>query len=224
MFAKKHNLQMILTLGVIIAATVIICISAVSCSGGTLEFRKSYYFVCYRMCDNPESAGALSETAASYGGAGYVLGYQGNYYVTLSCYYGQKEADAVCSNLKLRGLECFVLNVETEVYRLQSKNAKNNEQLYRGNLDTLTSLSSLAYDCANGLDNGQYTQDKAKSIYASITETLTGMLRGNENNCFTESIRTAIEECKACGGYMLSKNMRYIQIALADRVINADLT
>lgn len=215
---------MFLVVGAIVLATVIIVFCAVSCSGENLTFEETYFFVCYRMSDNAVSAGSLSNTASSYGGAGYILYHNDNYYVTLSCYYKKDEAETVCSNLKKHDLECTVLKIETKEYKLNNQNAINNKELYLGNLNTLNSLSSLAYDCANGLDTGTYSQSKAKQILTSITDTLKGLLRTNANNCFTESIQSAILECESISsGYLFSKNMRYIQIALADRIINVQL-
>ena len=215
---------MILTLGTILLATVIICFCAATCSGGKFKFEKTYYFVYYRMSDNAVSAGSLSQTASSYGGAGYVLYHNDKYYVTFSCYAKDEEATAVCSNLKRRDLECEVLKIEITEYKLQSRNAKRNQNLYLGNLNTLDSLSSLAYECANGLDTGEYSQEKAKGILATINDTLRGLLKNNENNCFTASIQSLIDECdRLSGGYLLSKNMRYIQIAILDKILHAEL-
>ncbi len=224
MVKKGLSMQMFSALAAIVTATVIICLCAATCSGGKLDFKATYYFVCYRMTDNAISADAISKTVSSYGGAGYILPHGGNYYVTLSCYYKSDEADSVCAKLKERDLECSVLKIETKQYRLQGSNAKKNEQLYLGNLKTLNSLSALAYECANGLDTGSLSQSKAKQLLTSITDSLNGLLKNNPANCFTQSLQSAVEECKnVSGGFLLSKNMRYIQIALADRIINAEL-
>ena len=214
---------MFLTLGVILLATVIICFCAFNCSGGKLKFEKTYYFVYYRMSDNAVSAGSLSDTAASYGGAGYVLRYKDKYYVTFACYYKNEEAKTVCSNLKGRNLDCEILKIEIKQFKLQNRKAKNNKKLYLGNLNTLDSLSSLAYECANGLDTGAYSQSKAKQLLSSITDTLNGMLKSNANNCFTEGIRDLLGECDRAGGYLYSKYMRYIQIAVIDKILSAEL-
>lgn len=220
MFLKRVNLQFIIALGIVFTATVIIIVSAVSCSGGTINFEETYYFVCYRQSDNVISASSLSDTASNLGGAGYILKYGDNFYITLSCYYIEDEANDVCANLKKRELDCFVLKIETDEYKL---NGKGNKELYAGNFKTLNSLSRLAYDCANGIDTGAYSQNKAKSILSNISDTLSGLLNTNKNNCFTESLRNAINECDKFGGYLYSKNMRYVQIALADIIINAEL-
>ena len=215
---------MFLTLAVILSATVLICFFAATCTGGKLKFEKTYYFVYYRESDNAISASSLSQTASSYGGAGYVLHYGDSYFVTFACYKNEDEAKKVCSNLKARDLDCKILKVEIKEYKLGSRNAKNNQKLYLGNLNTFDSLSSLAYECANGLDTGEYSQNSAKQILSSVTDSLKGLLKTNGNNCFTESFQSLIDECeKVNGGYLLSKNMRYIQIALADKIINAEL-
>ncbi len=221
---KKINLQMLSVLSAVIIATVIICICAISCSGGKLDFKNTYYFVCYKMTDNAVSAGSISQSVSNYGGAGYILQRGENYYITFSCYYSDDEAKAVCENLKDRNMECSVLKVETGDYRLPVNTSQNNDQLYLGNLNTMHSLSSLAYECANGLDTGEFSQNKAKQILGSVTDTLNGLLKANPSNCFTESIQSVIEDCKRLGGgYLLSKNMRYIQISIVDKIINAKL-
>ena len=223
--AKNFNLQMFLVLGAVILTTVIICFSAANCSGGEIKFEKTFYLVYYRMSDNTLSANSLSDAASSYGGAGYVIEFNENYYVTFSCYYSDKEAQAVCSNLKRRDLDCEILKIELKRFKLQNRNAKKHQKLYLGNLDTLYSLSALAYECANGLDTGEYSQERAKSILSSVTDTLNGLLKSNENNCFTASIKNLLDECEKAGsGYLLSKNMRYIQIALVDKILHAELT
>lgn len=217
------NLQMIFALSLVLAATVIICFCAVTCSGGKLKFEKTYYFVYYRMSDNAISASSLSETASNYGGAGYILHYNDNYYVTFACYYKENEAKTVCSNLKGRNLDCKILKIEIKQFKLGNRNAKNKQKLYLGNLNTLDSLSTLAYECANGIDTGKYSQSKAKQLLSSIKDTLNGLLKTNENNCFTDSLRDLIDECGKAGGYLLSKNMRYIQIAIIDTIMSTEL-
>ena len=215
---------MFFVLGAIITATVIICFCAATCSGGKLKFERCYYFVYYRLSDNAVSASSLSSAAANYGGAGYVLAHDENYYVIFSCYYKDEEAQSVISNLKKRDLDCSVLKIETDEFKLGNRNAKNNQKLYLGNLDTLDSLSTLAYECANGLDTGKYSQSAAKQMLSSIADTLKGLLKSNKNNCFTGDIQSLIDECdRANSGFLFSKNMRYIQIAIIDKILHAEL-
>ena len=93
-----------------------------------------------------------------------------------------------------------------------------------GNLNTLDALSALAYDCANGLDTGEFTQSKAKEVVSAIKSGLNGLLAANPSNCFTEKLMRLCAECDdKQKGFLYSKDMRYLQIALTDTVINTVL-
>ena len=203
-----------------VIAAVIICVCAISCSGGQISYKSQYYFVCYRITDNAISASSLSSTVSSYGGAGYILNYDKYYYVTVSCYYKQRDAETVCASLKKRDLECSVLKIETNKYKLKSS-SKNNRQLFLGNFNTLNSLSLLVYDCANKLDTGEFSQNKAKEIIYSVQNSVKGLLKSNESNCFTNGLNNIYAECEdKQRGFLLSKDMRYLQIAIIDLIIN----
>lgn len=224
MFGYKRDFAFIFSIAAAVLTTVIICICAASCSGEKLDFKTAYYFICYRIADNSVSAGSISDTVASYGGAGYVLYHENNYYVTVSCYYAENEAKSVCAGLKKREFDCFVLEKKTESYKLKSSYAKKNAELYKGNLNTLNSLSRLAYDCANGLDTGLYGQSEAKEILGEIKKGIYGLCGFNTDNCFTRPLNELKDICEEkSGGYVYAKNMRYLQIAIADRVICAEL-
>ncbi len=224
MFKDRNNLAFGLAIAAVALVSVIICVCAFACSGGTLTFKTTFYFICYRSPDNAVSASSLSGTVSSYGGAGYILNYDGDYYVTVACYYDNNDAETVCANLKKRDLKCWVLKVQTEKYKLPSRSAKSKSKLYEGNLNTLNSLSTLAYECANRLDTGEYNQGKAKEVISAIKSGLNGLLKNNADNCFTSSLEYLITECDdKADGYVYSKDMRYIQIAVADAIINAEL-
>lgn len=210
------------TLAVLV--TVIVCVSAASCKSGKLSFKCTYYFVCYAMEDNSVSASSISSAVSSYGGAGYILEHNGKYYVTVSCYYAEKDANDVCGELKKRNLKCSVLKIETGDYALQTSNARKCASLYKGNLNTLNSLSTIAYECANALDTGEYTQNKAKAVIESVKRGLEGLLSANENNCFHDELKRLIAAADDAGkGYVYSKDLRKLQIAIIDTVINIQL-
>ncbi len=207
-----------------ITVTVAVILTVVSCSGSKINFKTTFYFVCYAVEDNAISAGSISNAVSNYGGAGYVLEYDGAFFVTVSCYYTERDAKSVCESLKRRDLECEVLKIETDEYALKSTAARKNAQLYTGNLNTLNSLSTLAYECANALDTGTYSQSKAKSVLASLESGLKGLLNANSENCFSTAIRRLLTECKNLeGSYIYSKDMRKLQIVIADSIINAEL-
>lgn len=203
-----------------VITTVIICVCAVSCSGGQMSYKSQYYFVCYRITDNTVSASSLSSTVSSYGGAGYILHHKKNYYVTVSCYYQKRDAETVCASLKKRDLECSVLEIETNKYKLKNS-AKKDLQLFLGNLNTLNSLSLLAYEGANKLDTGEFSQNKAKEIIYSVQNGIKGLLKSNESNCFTNGLNKIYAECEdKQRGFLMSKDLRYLQIAIVDLIIN----
>ena len=224
MSVKIRDFAFIVSIAVAVAATVIICICAAACSGGKLVFKNAYYFICYHIADNSVSAGSVSDTVSSYGGAGYVLLHEDNYYVTVSCYYSENDAKSVCDGLKRREFDCFVLEKITESYKLNTGYARNNSELYNGNLNTLDTISRLAYDCANRLDTGEYGQTEAKEIFNEIKRGIYGLYGNNTDNCFTAPLKELKDICEEkFVGYVYSKNLRYLQIAIADRVINAGL-
>lgn len=220
----KKFLPFIISVAAALTATVLIITSAVSCSSEILTFKTSFYFVCYAVKDNSVSASSISGAVSSYGGAGYILDYNGAYYVTVACYYSEPDALTVCENLKKRDMNCTVLTIETDEYPLRTRNAKDCAKLYLGNLNTLNSLSALAYDCANALDTGKYDQAKAKAVIADVYSGLGGLLNANSDNCFTHDLHNLSAICvDVSDGFVYSKDLRKLQIAIADVIINANL-
>ena len=220
--AKKIS-PFFVSVTLVLAVTVAIIIGVISTGNAKIIFKSEYYFVCFATRDNALSADAISDTVSSYGGAGYVLEYDGKYFVTVACYYTEKEADKVRQTLLKRGLQCSVLEIETDEYSLQSAAAKRREKLFLGNLNTLNSLSRLCYECANGLDTGEYSQSAAKSVLRDVKSGLEGLRSANVENCFSGELRRLIAECEAISGYIMSKDMRKLQIAITDTVINIEL-
>lgn len=220
---NRANRAFIIAVSSVIAATVVICAAAFACAPKKLGFSACYYFVCYKAADNAVSASSLSNAAENSGGAGYILEYGGSYYVTVACYYTENEAGTVSDKIKDKMPDCFVLGTETAV-KITPSAKKRNGELYLGNLNTLDSLSRLAYECANGLDTGAYSQSKAKDIISSLEGGLNGLLSANADNCFTEKL-TYLTECAEdiSDGYILSGSLRFLQIAAIDCIVNCGL-
>ena len=213
----------IISVATVALVTVIIIIAAFSCSVNKLTFKSTFYFVCYRTEDNAVSAGSISGAVSNYGGAGYILEYGDSFFVTGACYYDDKDANNVCENLKKRDMECEVVEISTEEYYVANASSANNK-LYLGNLNTLQSLTTLAYNCANSIDTGEYGQTQAKSVITDIRNALKGLLTANTDNCFSGEIRRLIAECDNVNeGYVYSKDLRRLQIAIADSIINVKL-
>lgn len=219
----KVRTPFIVSVGAILAITVLICVFAVSCNTVTFTFETTFFFVCYKSSDNYLSASSMSDAVSSYGGAGYILELDGEYYVTVSCYYSESDANSVRDSLERRELNCFVLKKQTKKYSLP-RSAEKNAELYKGNLNTLTSLSSLAYACANKLDTGEYSQANAKQVVSDILKGLKTLQSANMSNCFSSELRRLVTICEDAGnGIIYSKDLRKLQIAAADVVINIEL-
>lgn len=207
-----------------VGVTVATIIFAVSCNGGKINFKAAFYFVCYGVADNAVSAGSISTAVTNYGGAGYVIEYDQKYYVTVSCYYNKADALSVCESLKKRQLDCEVLEVITDEYKLQTPSSGNNAQLYLGNLNVLYSLSTLAYECANSMDRGDYGQIQVTNVISEVENGLKSLLNSNPDNCFSPTVRALLGDCGTIkDGYIYSKDLRRLQIAIADAIINAKL-
>lgn len=213
----------IISIIAVLAVTVAVCLLTLSCPGNKLTFKCAFYYICYRSEDNAVSASSVSSVVSSYGGAGYILEYGDAFYVTVACYYDNNDANAVCESLKRRDLNCEVVKIETDDYSVTNSSQENNS-LYLGNLNTLHNLSSLAYGCANALDTGEYSQSQAKSIISDVENGLKGLLNVNANNCFTPHLKRLIATCDEVGeGYVYSKDLRRLQIAITDVIINVKL-
>lgn len=201
--------------------TLLVIIISVAAAANCLTFEAEFYFVCYSVEDNALSASSVSDAVSNYGGAGYVIEHSGKYYVTVSCYYEEKNANAVCESLKRKNLDCEVLKIETGDYPLP---ASANRKLYLGNFNTLFSLSTLAYECANSLDTGDYGQINAKNVICDIKKGLNGLLNSNTDNCFARPLKRLISLSEEAGGGIIhSKDLRKLQIAITDCIINIQL-
>lgn len=219
---KQKISPFLVSVAAVIAVTAAVIILSTACSGRKIDFKTSFFFVCYAIHDNAVSAGSVSDAVSSYGGAGYVLEYRDEFYVTVACYYKKSDADAVCSGLKGRRLDCEVLEISTDGYALSAFGG--NSDLYCGNLNTLLTLSTLAYGCANELDTGGYSQNDARNVISDIEKGLKGLLSANPDNCFSLHLKRLIACCgEAKSGYIYSKNLRKLQIAIADVIINVKL-
>jgi hypothetical protein len=180
--------------------------------------------VYFKEQEDAYSASSISSAVQSYGGAGYVIEYGGKYYITVACYYSDKDAQSVCFNLLGRGLKCGVININVSGKKLTTSFAKNNKQKYEGNLNTLHSLSRICYEAANKLDEGEYSQSQAKGALEGVMDSLNGLLRSNEGNPFTSELNYLIAECEdVYYGFVLSRELRRLQIAITDCIVNINL-
>lgn len=198
---------------------IILCITVPSCAG-KLGFKAVFYYVCYNSPPDAQSASSVSSVVHSYGGAGYIIGYDGSYYVTVACYYDDIDAQSVVATLGKKGLGCSVVKVTAGDYELRGS-AKRNAEKFKSNLGTLLALSRLCYDLANSLDSFSCGQPSAKSVLGDVKSGLSGLADINTANCFTNEINRLIAECSdAAAGYVFAYDVRRLQIAITDCITN----
>lgn len=219
-FRTKITLFTVCAAGVL--AMLILCFTLPSCAG-KLGFKMTFYYVCYNSPPDAQSASSVSSVVQSYGGAGYIIKSGDNYYVTISCYYERRDADGVASSLNKKGLGCSVVEVTAGDYELRGS-AKRYSEKYKGNLETLLSLSRLCYDLANSLDGYSASQSSARAVLSDVKTGLDGLASINTANCFTKEIdRLMAEYSDVSTGYIFSSDVRRLQIAIIDSIVNIKL-
>lgn len=201
---------------------IILCFTLPSCAG-KLGFKTTFYYVCYNSPPDAQSASSMSSVVHSYGGAGYIIECDGSYYVTVACYYDSDDANSVVASLGKKGLSCSVVEVTAGDYELRGS-SKRYADKFRGNLETLLSLSRLCYDLANSLDSCSVSQPSAKSVLSDVSSGLSGLADVNTANCFTKEIDRLIAECSdASAGYVFSYDVRRLQIVICDCITNVKI-
>lgn len=225
MYKPRENIALYVTVALLAVFTVIFCIVCSRTAFVELQLDLNYYFVYQYVTDNAVSASSLSAATDGYGGAGYILPYQSKFYVTVACYYDETSANSVCFNLKSCGMECGVLTVSVSGKTISGANASN-IQLFSGNINTLEQLGKISYALANNLDKGEITQSGACDTLNSVLSALEGLYSSNTENCFFGWLSNIIAICSDItdGSYIYSKSVRRLQIAIADSIINVDMS
>lgn len=222
MLKARKKRYLIIFAAVLVAAVAAIVVALTTC-GVKLNFSATFYYVCYDSPSDAHSASSMSSVVHSYGGAGYLIEDGGKYYVTVSCYYDGRDAQTVCQTLNKKGLSCSVLKVSADSFKLSSASKKYKEK-YTANLNTLLTLSKMSYGLANSLDSGSYNQEGAKAVLSDVKTSLGGLLSNNAGNCFEEEIAALIAECDDVShGYILAYDVRRLQIAICDCLVNIKL-
>ncbi|MGN0806480.1 MAG: hypothetical protein ACI4MC_05520 [Candidatus Coproplasma sp.] len=206
------------------AISTVLCVAFIKLFGGTaLNFEATFYYVCYESPPDASSLVSISDLVQSYGGAGYIAGVNGQSYVTISCYYSQDDAQSVCIQLNKKGLSCSVVKAQAPERKLYGS-ARNNVRMYEGNLNTLYSISKTCYTLANSVDKFEVGQSGAKNLLGEIKSTLKGLEGNNGQNCFSEELTYLIAECDDISyGYVFSYDIRRLQIAVCDCIVNANI-
>ena len=209
---------------VITAITIIIAIiCCVPFGGKKLNFSATFYYVVYDSPPDAQSVASVSSLVRSYGGAGYIIEHDKKYFVTVSCYYDKADATSVCASLVNSGLNCSVTEASSQNLQLYG-NAENYAEKYEGNLNTLLSLSKICYNLANSIDRREVDQSGAKTILNDVKRGLNGLKSQNVNNCFSTELDNLLCECDDVSyGYVFSYDVRRLQIAICDTILNVKL-
>jgi len=205
----------------VIMSVIVLCL--VPFKPKRLNFEAVFYYVCHNSPQDATSVASVSGLVHSYGGAGYIVSCGGKNYVTVSCYYSESDAVTVCNSLKKKGLDCVVVKAEVDGKEIKG-GAQKQSKIYEGNLNTLLSLSKLCYNLANSLDRYEVNQTGAKSMLAEVEKSLDGLIAQNAGNCFTEELQSLKAECADVSyGYVFAYDVRRLQIAVCDSIVNVNI-
>jgi hypothetical protein len=217
----KKNIQFIVAIALTVCISAGICVGAFFIGNQKVKYSINYNYICLYIADNALSASAFSDATSSYGGAGYVLEYEDNYYIVASCYYSAEDADTIYNSLLKNNINCTKLVVKKKSFPVSGTLSNTDKNLFLGNLNTLDSLSRLSYSAANSLDDSTINQESALSILNEIKSGINGLAEKNGSNIFSDGLKKLITICDDIkGGYIYSKDMRYLQVAITDVIIN----
>lgn len=209
----------------VIGLTVMICLLPTCGSNSTLICKNNFYFVYCGAADDGNAILSDCITAQSWGGAGYDFCYNEMHYAVVACYYSQTDASAVRNVLLSSGKSAEILEVKTEAYKLMTSFAVKNKELYEGNLKTLYSASSVLYECANGRESNAVKPEGAKECLNAVYDTLCGLYKANEKNCFTTGLERIVAQCeKTKYGSFSTGEIRALQVQIIDLIINIQLS
>lgn len=170
---RKRNIffiSLITLIGVIIAFNIADVISSMIIGRGSIFYNgnmyipsKTFYAISCENFAKKDDAIAFAGTVASKGGAGFV--YQsGDYYVLLSMYSSQVDAQSVKEKLKEDKIDAKIININIPKLDIKfSDSDKNISKLAGEFLDCFEFL----YDIAVKYDSGNLTYDQCKLYLAT---------------------------------------------------------
>ena len=213
-----------MSIAAIILATIMIIVASViaaapSCNN-KIPFSVNYYFVCYKSTDDAHSADTISSSVQSYGGAGYIIRLGEEYYVTVACYYNEDDAQSVCGSLYNAGLFCQVVGASVEGYDLP-RNLSSHRDSIIGSINSLNQLGTIFYEAANAVDSGLMNNTALSGVLADARSALNGILSANAGNALYDEVKYVIALVDdISGGYVYARELRALQIAICDCILN----
>ncbi len=225
-FAVKYCMKkaQIKALAVFAAAALSIVVAAVLAAlpfcSRRLAFSAVYYLVCYKSADDAHSAGSVSSTVQSYGGAGYIVRYGNEYFVVVACYYDMRDAEEVRLSLKQYELDCRVVEAYAGGYALPVRLSARGGDI-EGWLRTLDETGRIFYNAANAADGGNMAGGAAASVLSDARMTLCAVMEGNADNALGDEagyIIALIDDLDASS--VSAREFRVLQAAVCDCLIN----
>ena len=225
-FAVKYCMKkaQIKALAVFAAAALSIVAAAVLAAlpfcSRRLAFSAVYYLVCYKSADDAHSAGSVSSTVQSYGGAGYIVRYGNEYFVVVACYYDMRDAEEVRLSLKQYELDCRVVEAYAGGYALPVRLSARGGDI-EGCLRTLDETGRIFYNAANAADGGNMAGGAAASVLSDARMTLCAVMEGNADNALGDEagyIIALIDDLDASS--VSAREFRVLQAAVCDCLIN----
>lgn len=186
--------------------------------GGSVDYERDFYFLT-KECETSDVSVTVGNVYLS-GGAGYILTDGNKELVALACYPDSDVAQKICDDLTRKGNEVRILQKSAEKWTIRGKKALSAEGMTNCCLK-LDECERKLYASANSLEKGELTQSQAKLCLVGVISALGGARR-EEFPKWSKRLDEIILRARECAeGIVLSKDVRYLQIALADMLIRA---
>ncbi len=196
-----------------LAAAAFACVLA-AC-GGEIRRRVRFYVVC-------ADAGPAAVMAA--GGAGYELCWRGNNYIAAACFPFVGDAENYAAGMSARGIECSVRECERISFSLTTYHASQNAAEYENAIDLLCSACADIGGIAACMESGGDAAE-ARAGLAKTTDAFVAML-GGAGDCFTAPLAKLSYLASDCAysDVLLAREVRFLQLAVADVLLNITLS
>lgn len=215
---KEYCVKSLFVLGMVtlVSAFIIGYFAAMSVRMKHFTVDRTFYFLSVRADPGTVSVAAKSEY--SEGGAGYTFTSGKNNYVALAGYNDEREATIVRDNLKAKGKECEIVPLKVDSFYFTDKKEVAVYEETRGFVNTLLSCVDLAYETANRLEEGRFTQKEAGRVLGEIG----GVLEGAEATNVPAAAKLAREGSEKCDeiteDIIYAKEVRYLQLMLSEGI------
>lgn len=215
-------LLVLICVGLVVALNIADIISSLIMNKGSIFYNskyyisaKNYYAISAGSFRSQDEANTLASSVRQKGGAGYVH-LSGDYYVFLSLYSSQIDANNVKDKLKEDGVNASIININ--VPRLTVSFASGEKDAYKMSEEFLKTYDFL-YDLSIKYDSGSIDYD---SVISSINSKINSLGYCESVNAKSKEVITIKEKAKAMiqklkslaavesGGYTLNSAIKSV--------------